>query len=196
LGESGRVGRCDEQQCDERHCDILLGGGALLHVKAEPAPCRFPRSPVEGGVLWRRRIAAALTAASFLGFSAWELTRRVHPWGDLSNGFFTDHFSHMNGSRLFLRVGAREWTTPLARMLPRLTPAERAALPADVVDCPDGCLFRVDGWPRAKPMQQSWPTLTRRSSPSRWRWCSISERSITCPGASQRLRWCSVPGSR
>jgi hypothetical protein len=102
-----------------------------------------------------------LTAASFAGFCAWEMTRRVHPYADLSNGFFTDHFSHMNDARHFPRAGVRQWTTPLARMEPRLTPAERAALPPDVVDCPDGCLFHVDGWPAQKPMQQSWPLLTR-----------------------------------
>src|ERR1700674_3276113 len=112
-------------------------------------------------VPWRRRIAAALAAASFAGLSAWELSRRAHPWGDLTNGFFTDHFSHMNAARLFPRAGVREWTTPLVRMFPRLSPAERAALPPDVVDCSDGCLFRVDGWPLQKPMQQSWPTVVR-----------------------------------
>jgi hypothetical protein len=112
-------------------------------------------------VSWRRRIAAALTAASFTGFAAWEMTRDVHPWGDLSNGFFTDHISHMNDARHFARAGMQNWTTPLARMEPRLTPAERAALPSDIVDCPDGCLFHVDGWPAGKPMQQSWPLLTR-----------------------------------
>ena len=110
---------------------------------------------------WRRRLAVALTAASFAGFSAWEMTRKVHPFGDLSNGFFTDHFSHMNDARHFPRAGVRHWTTPLARMERRLTPAERALLPPDVVDCPDGCLFHVDGWPAQKPMQQSWPLLTR-----------------------------------
>jgi hypothetical protein len=112
-------------------------------------------------VPWRRRLAVALTAASFAGFSAWEMTRKVHPFGDLSNGFFTDHFSHMNDARHFPRAGVRQWTTPLARMERRLTAAERAALPRDVVDCPDGCLFHVDGWPAQKPMQQSWPLLTR-----------------------------------
>jgi len=112
-------------------------------------------------VPWRRRLAVALTAASFAGFSAWEMTRKVHPFGDLSNGFFTDHFSHMNDARHFPRAGVRQWTTPLARMERRLTAAERAALPRDVVDCPDGCLFHVDGWPAQKPMEQSWPLLTR-----------------------------------
>ena len=125
------------------------------------APCPSGRAPVEGGVPWRRRLAVALTAASFAGSSAWEMTRKVHPFADLSNGFFTDHFSHMNDARHFPRAGVRQWTTPLARMEPGLTPAERAALPPDVVDCPDGCLFHVDGWPAQKPMQQSWPTLTR-----------------------------------
>jgi len=112
-------------------------------------------------VPWRRRLVVALTAASFAGFSAWEMTRKVHPFGDLSNGFFTDHFSHMNDARHFPRAGLRHWTTPLAEMERRLTSAERAALPPDVVDCPDGCLFHVDGWPAQKPMQQSWPLLTR-----------------------------------
>jgi len=112
-------------------------------------------------VPWRRRLAVALTAASFAGFSAWEMTRKVHPFGDLSNGFFTDHFSHMNDARHFPRAGVRQWTTPLARMERRLTAAERAALPRDVIDCPDGCLFHVDGWPAQKPMEQSWPLLTR-----------------------------------
>jgi hypothetical protein len=109
----------------------------------------------------QQRIAAVLTAASFVGFSAWEMTRDAHPWADLSNGFFTDHLSHMNDARHFPRAGIRHWTTPLARMEPRLTPAQRAALPRDIVDCPDGCLFHVDGWPAEKPMQQSWPLLTR-----------------------------------
>lgn len=110
---------------------------------------------------WRRRLAVALTAASFAGFSAWEMTRKVHPFGDLSNGFFTDHFSHMNDARHFPRAGVRQWTTPLAGMERRVTPRERTALPPDIVDCPDGCLFHVDGWPAQKPMQQSWPFLTR-----------------------------------
>jgi hypothetical protein len=60
------------------------------------APCPSGRAPVEGGVPWRRRLAVALTAASFAGFSAWEMTRKVHPYGDLSNAFSTDHFSQMN----------------------------------------------------------------------------------------------------
>jgi hypothetical protein len=124
-------------------------------------PCPSRRAPVEGGVPWRRRVAAVLTAASFAGFCAWEMTRRAHPYGDLSNGFFTDHFSHMNDARHFPRAGARQWTTPLAKMEPGLTQEERAALPPDVVDCPDGCLFHVDGWSAQKPMQQSWPFLTR-----------------------------------
>ncbi|MFL5404380.1 MAG: hypothetical protein ACJ79O_00805 [Myxococcales bacterium] len=109
----------------------------------------------------QQTIAAVLTVASFVGFAAWEMTRDVHPWADLSSGYFTDHLSHMNDARHFPRAGIRHWTTPLAQMEPRLTKAQRAVLPRDIVDCPDGCLFHVDGWPDQKPMQQSWPLLTR-----------------------------------
>src|SRR4051812_1528203 len=108
-----------------------MSHGIAARLRLMGAPCRSTHTSVEGGV--RRRIAAVLTAASFVGFAAWEMTRDVHPWADLSNGFFPDPLSHMNDARHFPRAGIRHWTTPLARMEPRLTPAQRAGLPRDIV---------------------------------------------------------------
>lgn len=104
-----------------------------------------------------RRVALAVSACSFVAWSAWELARPAHPFADLSNGRFTDHFSHLNAARLFTRRGLDLWRVPLLRELPRATPAQRAALPRDVV-CRD-CVFVVDGW--RKPVSQNWPDVVR-----------------------------------
>ncbi len=105
-----------------------------------------------------RRLAAALCLLSFTAWSTWELVRPARsPFMDLS-GTFTDHFSHMNAARLFTRVGADVWRTPLNRMLPRPTPDEAARLPPEDFACRD-CVFVVPGW--KKPILQSWPSVVR-----------------------------------
>lgn len=100
----------------------------------------------------------ALTLASFLLSSGWELARPPdNPFMDLS-GRFTDHFSHMNAARLFTRFGADIWRKPLLSLLPRPNLAEYLALPDDVKRCAD-CLFVAPGW--RKPVEQSWPAVVR-----------------------------------
>jgi hypothetical protein len=109
-----------------------------------------------------RRWALAVAACSFLGWSTWELERPAgNPFMDLS-GRFTDHISHMNAARLFTRFGVAIWRVPLDHLLPRPTAAERAALPADALRCPD-CPFVAPGW--RKPVVQSWPHVVRLYPP-------------------------------
>src|ERR1700758_5267618 len=57
-----------------------------------------------------------------------------HPFGDLSGGGFSDHFSHMNAARLFCRVGLDIWRRPIKSQLPEVTPEEKSRLPADLQD--------------------------------------------------------------
>ena len=105
-----------------------------------------------------RRLALVLSLVSFVAFSSWELLRPARtPLMDLSNTF-SDHFSHMNAGRLFLRVGLDVWRKPLVEMLPPPTPQQAANLPPVARWCRD-CAFIVPGW--EKPVLQSWPTVVR-----------------------------------
>ena len=114
--------------------------------------------PVLGTWPAARRWALAVTAFSFVGWSAWEMVRPpTNSYMDLS-GKFTDHFSHMAAARLFCRFGFDVWRVPLVRLLPSPTPQERLALPQDTKRCPD-CLFVAPGW--EKPVVQSWPHVVR-----------------------------------
>lgn len=103
--------------------------------------------------------AGALAIASFLAFAGWEIFRKApHPFRDLSNGHYTDHFSHLNSARLLPRVGLGIWRQPLPSLLRPLTLAERDRLPADVraAAWPRGEAYFVPGWPADKPMIASW----------------------------------------
>ncbi|HET9596522.1 MAG TPA: hypothetical protein VFP65_13115, partial [Anaeromyxobacteraceae bacterium] len=87
-----------------------------------------------------------------------------HPFGDLRNGIYTDHFSHMNCARLFPRAGADLWRHPVMELLPPIPFAERAALPPDLrTEKPD--YYRVEGWPADKPMVLSWSENPRMYPP-------------------------------
>ena len=80
-----------------------------------------------------RRKALLLTLVSLLGWSLWNGFRKYeHPWGDLSKGRFTDHFSHMNAARLFPRMRLDIWRVPIANKFRQLTSEELDAAPSDV----------------------------------------------------------------
>jgi hypothetical protein len=103
--------------------------------------------------------ALLLTLASLAIWIGWELLRGPHhPYGDLSNGHYTDHFSHLNAARLLPRAGLDIWRKPLTQLLRPLTHEERARLPADVKAAayPAGEAYFVPGWPADKPMIASW----------------------------------------
>jgi len=109
-----------------------------------------------------RRALIALCALSWAGWSGWELLRPArNPLMDLS-GWYTDHFSHMNTARIFLRFGTAIWRTSPQQMLPRPTPEVRARLPPDVFQCAD-CLFVAPGW--KKPVLLTWPNVVRPYPP-------------------------------
>jgi hypothetical protein len=105
-----------------------------------------------------RRWAVCMTVVSFVGWSSWELLRPpVNPLMDWSRKY-TDHFSHMNAARLFLRFGDEIWRKPLIELLPRPTAQQYALLPGDAKVCRD-CPFIAPGW--EKPVLQSWPQVVR-----------------------------------
>src|ERR1700682_1710092 len=99
--------------------------------------------------------ALLLSLASLAIWIGWELLRGPHhPYGDLSNGHYTDHFSHLNAARLLPRAGLDIWRKPLTQLLRPLTHEERARLPADVKAAayPAGEAYFVPGWPADKPL--------------------------------------------
>jgi hypothetical protein len=115
-----------------------------------------------------RRKALLLTVISCLGWSLWNGYRKYeHPWGDLSQGKFTDHFSHMNAARVFPRMGLAIWQVPIATRYRQLTPEELAATPRDVQQggSLSGGVFYVPGWPQDKPLAVSWAQKTRMYPP-------------------------------
>jgi len=116
----------------------------------------------------RAHLALILTVASLIVWSSWYLLLGpTHPYGDLSNGNYTDHFSHMNTARLFTHAGTAIWTMPMQDSAVPLTPEQRAALPVDLT--PQGGqrypVFTVPGWPADKPFVSSWSTYPRFHPP-------------------------------
>lgn len=104
-----------------------------------------------------RLFALTLTLISLLAWSGWELQNDCHPYRDLSCGKSTDHFSHMNTGRLFMKVGIDIWREPLNAHGRPLTTAERDALPADLKQAnPADISSTFDGWPADKPFTSSW----------------------------------------
>jgi hypothetical protein len=123
---------------------------------------------------WLRRLssaqrkALAVTLVSLLGWSLWDGLRKYeHPWGDLSKGKFTDHFSHMNAARVFPRMGRDIWRVPIATKFRQLDWQELSALPADVQagGSLTGGIFYVPGWPKDKPLAIGWSHKTRMYPP-------------------------------
>ena len=115
-----------------------------------------------------RRKALLLTVISCLGWSLWNGFRKHdHPWGDLSKGVFTDHFSHMNAARVFPRMGRDIWRVPIVTRFRTLTSDELAATPSDVQEggSLSGGVFHVPGWPQNKPLAIGWSGKTRMYPP-------------------------------
>ena len=101
--------------------------------------------------------ALTLTLVSLLAWGGWVVQDDCHPYRDLGCGKSTDHFSHMNTGRLFMKVGIDIWRKPLRDNGRPLTPAERAALPADLQRAnPADIGGTFPGWPADKPFVSSW----------------------------------------
>ena len=115
------------------------------------------RSPVQV-----QRTALVVTVVSLLAWCAFIVARTHHPFHDLDNGSFTDHFSHLNAARIFPRVGLGLWRRPIDEQFRRLTPFELQALPP-ALRYPGS--FFVPGWPADKPLQQSWSQIPRLYPP-------------------------------
>ncbi len=104
--------------------------------------------------------ALIFTLVSFFGWSAWYWVKLPGPKADLSKGMFSDHFSHMNAARFFTHVGFGKWKHSMSESLRKLTPEERAALPADeraILGYGDEA-YEVPGFPKDKPIIASWST--------------------------------------
>ncbi len=104
-------------------------------------------------------LALLVIVGSFVGWSTWYLLLGPKgPYGDLSNGTYTDHFSHMNTARLFTHVGSDIWAKPLRDSVTALTPAQKAVLPEDLKRSSGQLypVFTVPGWPADKPFVSSW----------------------------------------
>jgi len=115
-----------------------------------------------------RRKALLVTLISLVGWSLWNGFRTYeHPWGDLSKGKFTDHFSHMNAARVFPRMGLDIWRVPIATKFRNLTSDELAATPPDVRSggSMTGGVLYVPGWPADKPLAIGWSHKTRMYPP-------------------------------
>jgi hypothetical protein len=115
-----------------------------------------------------QRKALACTLISLLGWSVWNGFRQFdHPWGDLSRGQFTDHFSHMNAARIFPRIGRDIWRHPIMDQFRTLDPDELSRLPSDVRPGASGTggVFYVPGWPSDKPLAISWSQKSRMYPP-------------------------------
>jgi hypothetical protein len=108
------------------------------------------------------------TAVSLACFLAWNQFRTFkHPWGDLSGGQYTDHFSHMNAARAFPRVGLDIWRKPAIELTRPPTPQEEAAWPFDVHPGGrwKGGTYVMEGWPVTKPWVTSWALIPRLYPP-------------------------------
>ncbi len=109
-----------------------------------------------------------MTALSFAVWTTWYLLHaNAHPSGDLSQGAYTDHFSHMNAARLFPRVGLQIWQRPTRDLVVPLRPEEVSQLPSDLRPFagPGGGVFRVPGWPLNKAFISSWTQYPRPYPP-------------------------------
>src|ERR1700679_2861493 len=119
-------------------------------------------SALPNGPAQVHRMAVLLTVLSLLAWSAFIVARTHHPFHDIDNGTFTDHFSHLNAARIFPRVGLDLWRKPIADQFRRETPEELQALPF-ALRYPG--TFFVPGWPLDKPLQQSWWHIPRLYPP-------------------------------
>ncbi|MEO8874068.1 MAG: hypothetical protein ABI461_00655 [Polyangiaceae bacterium] len=111
-------------------------------------------------------VALRLTILSFVFWASFVMLRAQHPYADLSRGKFTDHFSHMNTTRLFPRVGLDLYRRPIRAHGHALSRSEQLALPPDIPARPNNCeVWGVDGWPKDKPLVASWTHRPRMHPP-------------------------------
>ena len=92
-------------------------------------------SEVEGNLHVRlaRRRAVVVTVLLFCITSfIYLVTSSRHPFGDLNNGLYTDHFTHMNAARLFPSIGFDLLQKPINTMFRPLTDDEKQLLPSDL----------------------------------------------------------------
>ncbi len=109
-----------------------------------------------------------IVVASLLFWTGWIcLNVSAHPFGDISNGKYCDHVTHMNCARVFPRVGLDIWRKPISDMFAELTKEQWSQLPNDVKvgASPTGGIYAVPGWPVEKPLAVNWSHRPRNYPP-------------------------------
>lgn len=104
-----------------------------------------------------RVVLLMFVVCSFCFWTGWELRRHApHPYHDLSEGQYSDHFSHLNAARIFPRIGLDLWRKSLETMFRPLSPGELSRLPPDAKIAAGPEVRFVPGWPAGKPLIASW----------------------------------------
>lgn len=111
----------------------------------------------------RRRVLVLTVASWLLWSAAMELRTPRHPWADLSNGWFSDHYSHLNAARALPRVGLDLYRRGAAEDFPVAT----EPLPADLRGAGghNGGAYAVPGMAADKPWATSWSQMARPYPP-------------------------------
>lgn len=112
--------------------------------------------------------AFVVTLLSLLAWGVWGYRHpNPHPWQDLTRGVYTDHFSHLNAARAFVRVGPRIYREGAATIGREPTLEERRAFPADVRSGGSftGGIYMLPGLSQEKPWVTSWSGLARPYPP-------------------------------
>lgn len=121
------------------------------------------RAGEKGSGAGRPRIAIAV-ALSLLGWTIYLVNQpRPHSGSDLSRGWYSDHYSHMNACRAFLFGGVNIWKDPLAAKLRAPTAEERALAPVEVRGSNE--VYILPSSSPAKPVFTSWSRLPRPYPP-------------------------------
>jgi hypothetical protein len=96
-----------------------------------------------------------------------ETSPTYHPWGDLSRGSFTDHFSHMNAARAFARIGTEIYKRGPKDVYPPPAPIDFVRLPPDVRygGSWTGGIYALPGLAKDKPWVTSWSDRPRLYPP-------------------------------
>src|SRR6266516_4172334 len=104
------------------HSEARLRAPEIVDLESTPDASRIPargrvrrvaRSPARLVGSLRRRPALVLVLLSLFGWMTWYFARGPsHPCGDLSEGYYSDHFSHLNTVRLFFKVGTAIYKRP------------------------------------------------------------------------------------
>jgi hypothetical protein len=140
----------------------MITGAAVLTPTKENIPSGRPGQPTT------RKTALCVVLTSLLFWTGWIcLNRDAHPFGDISNGKYCDHVTHMNCARVFPRVGLDIWRKPISEMFPELNTEQKAQLPDDVRvgASPTGGIYLVPGWPIQKPLAVNWSHRPRNYPP-------------------------------